>query len=450
MFKKNRGKKIMWIWIILSLILICVGIVMPYGLNVEQRGLEKLMINMEKNPHGNTLLILAFAVVASNTIHALPIYLGTILLGNEIGELLNKNWVKIIIPLFLIPPIYIVINTFTEFKPHFGTPALLVLLFIILTPFFEKRQLGFFMRSIILIHILFGVQWLDEVPFLTQYGFGHGPISSKVKQWAIEMSFNQTLSLYAIVLCSIFIVNAFILTGYMVRWKIVQEFHQIELEALESRSNKEALNLVHDLKTPLASMEGLISLISLYNNHSKVSEYCHNITLSINSMNKMISEILYNNHMSTCSLKELVDYILSSRLSGTDKKINLELPDKSEDIMISINKIRITRAIVNLINNAFDAIKDIPKGKVTIKTKVQGDQLLLGVSDNGVGISTKERDKIWQAGYSTKHQSGIGLSFVYQVAKEHNGKVSVESSSGQETVFWIHLLGGLDNENSSH
>jgi signal transduction histidine kinase len=154
--------------------------------------------------------------------------------------------------------------------------------------------------------------------------------------------------------------------------------------------------------------------------------------------------------MSTCSLKELVDYILSSRLSGTDKKINLELPDKSEDIMISINKIRITRAIVNLINNAFDAIKDIPKGKVTIKTKVQGDQLLLGVSDNGLGISTKERDKIWQAGYSTKHQSGIGLSFVYQVAKEHNGKVSVESSSGQETVFWIHLLGGIDNENSSH
>jgi signal transduction histidine kinase len=306
------------------------------------------------------------------------------------------------------------------------------------------------MRSIILIHILFGVQWLDEVPFLTQYGFGHGPISSKVKQWAIEMSFNQTLSLYAIVLCSIFIVNAFILTGYMVRWKIIQEFHQIELEALEARSNKEALNLVHDLKTPLTSMEGLISLISLYNNHPKVGEYCHNITLSINSMNKMISEILYNNHMSTCSLKELVDYILSSRLSGTDKKINLELPDKSEDIMISINKIRITRAIVNLINNAFDAIKDIPKGKVTIKTKVQGDQLLLGVSDNGLGISTKERDKIWQAGYSTKHQSGIGLSFVYQVAKEHNGKVSVESSSGQETVFWIHLLGGIDNENSSH
>jgi signal transduction histidine kinase len=420
-----------------------------FGLNSGNMGLELLSNIMENNPNGNTLLVMAFSLVMMNTIRALPFYLGAILLGNALGEHFQKNWLKLATPLVVIPLTYTIINLSVKSNYHFGAPAILILLFIILLQLLEKGRLGLFMKSLILVQILFGVQWLDEVPALTNYGFGHGAISTKVKQWAIEIGFDQALSLYAIVLCSIFLINAFILTGYLVRWRIIQELQIVKLEALEARSDKEVLNLVHDLKTPLTSIEGFISLIDLYMKDEKTKEYCRSISLSISSMSEMISEILYKSHKSYCSLKNLVDYILSSRLSGTDKKVNLELPDNSEKIKILINKIRMTRAIVNLINNAFDAIEEYPGGKVTIKAKTHGNQILLGVSDNGKGMTEEEQKKIWKEGYSTKYQSGIGLPFVYQVVEEHEGKVSIESKIGQGTTVWIHLVGGNDDEGFS-
>lgn len=432
---KIFNNKLIW----LSLLLILMGITMPQWLSSGYKGLHLFISHMQENPNGNTLLLMAFLLVMFNTIHVLPVYLGAVLLGDQIGERVQRNWIKLTIPLTFIPLSYTMTNLFIRNKYHFGTGSILILFFVILLYLLEKGRLNLFMKSLILVHILFGVQWLDEVPFLTNYGFGHGAISTKVKLWAIEMGFSQTLSLYAILLCSIFLLNAFILTGYLVRWRVIQELHLIKLEALEARSDREVLSLVHDLKTPLTSIEGLISLIDLYNKNGKIEEYCNNVTNSIKSMNEMISEILYNSHMSSCSLKELIDYILSSRLSGTDKKIDVELPDNPEEIKILINKVRITRAVVNLINNAFDAIMEHPDGKVTIKAKVQGNKLSLGVSDNGKGMNTEEQEKVWKAGYSTKHQSGIGLSFVYQVAKEHKGKVSLESKLEQGTTFWIHL-----------
>lgn len=442
---KTLNTKLIW----MGIALIFLGISMPHWFNSGNMGLDILINIMENNPNGNTLLIMAFSLVMLNTIRALPFYLGAILLGNAVGEQLQRNWLKLAIPLAVIPLTYVIINSLIKTNYHFGSPAVLILLFIILLQFLEKGRLGLFMKSLILVQILFGVQWLDEVPFLTTYGFGHGAISTKVKQWAIEIGFDQALSLYAIVLCSIFLINAFILTGYLVRWRIIQELHIVKLEAIEARSDKEVLNLVHDLKTPLASIEGLISLIGLYNKDEKTKEYCRSISVSIRSMSEMISEILFKSHKSCCSLKSLVDYILSSRLSGTNKVVNLELPDEPEKIKILINKIRMTRAIVNLINNAFDAIEEYPEGKVSIKAKTYGNQILLGVSDSGKGMTEEEQKKIWKAGYSTKCQSGIGLSFVHQVVEEHKGTVSIESKIGQGTTVWIHLVGGNKDENFS-
>lgn len=443
---RSLNRKSVWI----GAALIFLGISMPHWLSSKNIGLDTLMNSMEENPQGNTLMIMAFSIVMLNTIRALPFYLGAILLGNGVGEQLQRNWLKLAIPLAVIPLTYVIINLSLKSNYHFGAPAVLILLCVVLLQLLEKGRLGLFMKSIIIVQILFGVQWLDEVPFLTDYGFGHGAISTKVKQWAIKIGFDQALSLYAIVLCTIFLMNAFILTGYLVKWRMIQELHIVKLQALEARSDKEVLNLVHDLKTPLASIEGIISLIGLYNKDGKIGEYCRVISVSIGSMSEMISEILYKSHKSCCSLKSLVDYILSSRLSGTNKRVYLELPDKPEEIKILINKIRMTRAIVNLINNAFDAIEGCPEGKVIIKAKNYGDQILLGVSDSGKGMSEEEQKKIWRAGYSTKGQSGIGLSFVQQVVEEHNGTVSIESKVGQGTTVWLYLAGGNDDEDFSY
>ncbi|WP_028401300.1 sensor histidine kinase [Ectobacillus panaciterrae] len=432
----------------MGLALIFLGVSMPHWFSLKHIGLNVLIKNMEQNPNGNSLLVIAFLLVTLNTIHALPLYLGAFLLGDHIGERLQQNWLKITIPLSVIPLTYAIINLSIEVKRNFGGPALILLLSIILLQRLSKGRLNPLMKSLVLVQVLFGVQWLDEIPFLTTYGFGHGAISTKIKQWAVQIGFVQSLSLYSLALCSIFLINAVILTGYLVRWRISQDLHRIKLEALEDRSSKEVLNLVHDLKTPLTSIEGLISLIELRIQDGKNKDYCRNISASIRSMSEMISEILYESRKSWCSLKDLIDYVCASRLSGTNTNVDIELPNKPENIQIWINKIRLTRALVNLINNAFDAVEGQADGKVTIQVKVHGEQIWLGVSDNGGGMTAEEQKKIWQAGYSTKQHLGIGLPFVQQVAEAHEGTVSIESRMGKGTTIWIHLLRG-DNGNEN-
>ncbi|MDQ0859618.1 HAMP domain-containing sensor histidine kinase [Bacillus sp. V2I10] len=436
------------IW--LGIALMSLSISMSQWFNSEKIGLGTLIKNMEQNPSGDSLLIIAFLLVTLNTIRALPFYLGAFLVGDQIGERLQQNWPKIAIPLILIPLRYIIINVSYETKFHFGSPALILLFSIFLLQRLGKGRLNLLMKSIILAQVLFGLQWLDEVPFLTAYGFGHGAISTQVKQWAVQIGFVQSLSLYGLVLCSIFLINSVILTNYLVKWRISQDLHLVKLKALEARSDREVLNLVHDLKTPLTSIEGLISLIEIRIQDGKTKEYCQKISISIRAMNEMISEILYESRKRWCSLKELIDYVHASRLSSTNTKVNFELPDKYENIQLRINKIRMTRAMVNLINNAFDAIEGQAEGKVTIQAKVYDKQVWFGVSDNGIGMTEEEKEKVWKAGYSTKQHPGIGLSFVQQVAEGHEGTVFIESKIGKGTTVWIRLVGGNNNESVNY
>ena len=68
------------------------------------------------------------------------------------------------------------------------------------------------------------------------------------------------------------------------------------------------------------------------------------------------------------------------------------------------------------------------------------DLVLLSISDNGTGISPENLDKLFTPFFTTKPVGegyGLGLSFIQDIVKRHNGKVSVESELGKGTTFHI-------------
>lgn len=67
-----------------------------------------------------------------------------------------------------------------------------------------KQQLNLGMKLIVLSQLIFGITWLNQVPFLDPYGFGLGSLSVKVKEAAVQIGFSGVLSLYANVLFLIF------------------------------------------------------------------------------------------------------------------------------------------------------------------------------------------------------------------------------------------------------
>ena len=106
----------------------------------------------------------------------------------------------------------------------------------------------------------------------------------------------------------------------------------------------------------------------------------------------------------------------------------------------------IHRCILNLVSNAIDACTDIScvhgKGKVTIRTrKTEGWSVVYAVVDNGCGMDTETRKKIFEQFFSTKGSrgTGLGLMITKKIITEHGGKISCESQKGKGTQFIFRL-----------
>ncbi|GAA0877548.1 hypothetical protein GCM10009119_05160 [Algoriphagus jejuensis] len=131
--------------------------------------------------------------------------------------------------------------------------------------------------------------------------------------------------------------------------------------------------------------------------------------------------------------------------------IEVQLDPKVGDV--SLISEDFSRVILNLCNNAFDAMREktlqgfgtlggletyLPKLKV--KTALEGGKVLLSVADNGTGIPKEIRDKILQPFFTTKkgtEGTGLGLSITHDIVKAHGGELKVVSKGGKGTEFIV-------------
>lgn len=96
---------------------------------------------------------------------------------------------------------------------------------------------------------------------------------------------------------------------------------------------------------------------------------------------------------------------------------------------------RIIQVLENLVSNA---VRFTPKwGTVNVTAQLEGDEVVLSVSDEGPGISEEDRvrvfDRFWKA--SRKEGAGLGLAIVKGIVEAHGGVVSVESTPGEGARF---------------
>lgn len=428
------------IWIGLGLLLL--GILIPHWMTPQLVELNQLLQNTKHTIEGNALMIDAFLVVTINTIISIPQFLSVVILGDGMADIYNRPVLKPVIPLIAVPLAYIIVNKLTPLNYSFGATDIVLWLVIVIMQKLSRQKLNMGMKLLVFSQLIFGITWLNQVPNLTLYGFGTGSLSIKVKQIAIQIGFDHVLTLYANVLFIIFVASAITLwiylALYMEKWAISQDLHRAQLEAQKSRSGREALSLVHDLKTPLSAIEGLVSLMEMRWPDPKMQEYCQTIYGSIHSMSKMVSEILYEDRKNWCELKELINYIRASRPNDSNITVDIEL-EGDPHMRMFINKIMVTRAIINLIDNALDAVQKRGDGRVALRAKTLSNIVRFEVEDNGHGILNSHLKKIWKTGYSTKNHQGLGLAFVREVVEGHEGSVNIKSEVGQGTMVWITL-----------
>jgi signal transduction histidine kinase len=132
-------------------------------------------------------------------------------------------------------------------------------------------------------------------------------------------------------------------------------------------------------------------------------------------------------------------------LRAKDKDFNAELITEFDENLPKIEVIPqdIGRVLLNLINNAFWAVKTVEKPLVVVKTEQADNQIIIKVSDNGIGMTEDVKAKIFQPFFTTKptgEGTGLGLSLAYDiVTKGHEGTIEVESVEGEGTTFVVKL-----------
>lgn len=97
-------------------------------------------------------------------------------------------------------------------------------------------------------------------------------------------------------------------------------------------------------------------------------------------------------------------------------------------------------SILNLLQNALDATEDTADAEIALECTVDSSQIVITVTDNGLGLPQHERDRILLPFYSTKPEgSGIGLALVRQVALAHQGRLEIRSNEPRGAVVSIVL-----------
>jgi signal transduction histidine kinase len=101
----------------------------------------------------------------------------------------------------------------------------------------------------------------------------------------------------------------------------------------------------------------------------------------------------------------------------------------------------LNQVFLNLVVNAAQAIPN--EGTITVRTRVEGEDIHISVADTGTGIPPEVRDKVFSAGFSTKaigEGSGLGLTITREIIEDtHGGKISFETEMGVGTTFHVYI-----------
>jgi two-component system NtrC family sensor kinase len=108
--------------------------------------------------------------------------------------------------------------------------------------------------------------------------------------------------------------------------------------------------------------------------------------------------------------------------------------------MTFCNLNQINQVFTNLLVNAAHAIEK--KGNITIKTRHEGDDIVVSITDDGKGIPTENLSRLFDPFFTTKpvgEGTGLGLYLSYEIMQKHKGSISVDSKVGSGTTFTLKI-----------
>ncbi len=343
--------------------------------------------------------------------------------------------------------VLLIINNLYYYPIEVMTAALGMGLTLVLVHISSCESTALLPKVFISLQVFFLIQWINMIPELAKFNIGMNDLSISLKIASLHLGSNLTQ--LALVYMSPLLISSMLTTVlirlYIQNLKVAEEKHHKEMayeemqqQVMNNRIYQEINALAHDLKTPLATIQGLISLLVLSKDVTKIESYGNRIESSISKMSDMISSFLYGDARETVTVDHLLQYI-RAQVPVDQDDIILQVDIEPALPPLEINKIRMARALVNLLENAILVPTDSEKKRIAVHAQSDTTGVRISISDNGTGVKEEDFDKIWDIGYSGKNTSGLGLPFAKQTVLENNGRIYLESIYGEGTTVHVWL-----------
>ena len=257
---------------------------------------------------------------------------------------------------------------------------------------------------------------------------------------------------------------AIIFTAFIISKRLVDQIAQAErekemmneqvIEAGKLASVGElAAGIAHEINNPVAIMveeagwiEDLLAEEDLSN--SQNAEEFQRALKQIKTQGVRCKEITHkllsfarktDPKMKMLSLNDLITEVVGlSEQSARYSNVKIEMSLGQDLPVISVSPSEMQQVLLNLINNAIDAMDK--GGKIEITTRVDGRYVVIDVADTGHGIPQANLQRIFDPFYTTKpvgKGTGLGLSICYGIIKKMGGEISVNSAVGMGTTFHV-------------
>lgn len=128
--------------------------------------------------------------------------------------------------------------------------------------------------------------------------------------------------------------------------------------------------------------------------------------------------------------------VFTGRLEG----IELEVDLASDLPLVNVDPEQIKRVVVNLVDNAAEAMRDSMVRRLLVATRAYGDTVELLVADTGPGVSAEDKERLFLPYFSTKERgTGLGLAIVSHIVAEHGGRIRVEDNRPTGARFFVEI-----------